>query len=114
MTNTTQPRRCYAILESQFVPGKGFVPSLVTEGEADHSPMIGSGEQSQPWFWGVTLEVAQATCDRVNLEDFNLSPDEAKEIVDSSITESIIADARRQRFEEDLARKLGQGSGLLR
>ncbi len=54
MTSTTPPgatnRQCFYIPPSSFVEGCGFVPSLVTENEPGHSPMIGKDDDTHPWF----------------------------------------------------------------
>lgn len=108
MTDTPTPRICFYIVEGQFHPEFGYIPSLVTEGEPGHSPMAGRGELSQPWYWGTDLETARRVCAMVNMEDFHLTEDEATEIVASSIGASITVDARHQRVSEDLDRKLGR------
>ncbi len=102
------PRHCFVILDSQFHPERGFVPSLVTEGEPGHSPMAGRGELSEPWYWGTDIETARRICAKANLDDFGLDQDAADEIVASSVGASIIADASRARVEADLDRKLGR------
>lgn len=77
-------RYCYVILETQR-DEHGFIPSLVTEDEAGHSPMTGKGEGATPWYWGETLERAQAVCERFNRERLGISPATAARIVCSSM-----------------------------
>lgn len=109
MTDTTPaPRMCFYIVEGQFHPTNGYIPSLVTEDEPGHSPMAGRGELSEPWYWGTDLETARRVCAMVNLEDFGLTEEDAADIVASSIGASIRTDAHRQRVSEDLDRKLGR------
>src|SRR5262245_6151884 len=101
MTEPT-PRQCFAVFESQRNE-RGFIPSLVTENEPGHSPLIGRGELSEPWYWGQTIEEARKVCDRANLER-GITPTAAAEIVASSIAASIRTDAaaaeRRRRLDE--------------
>ncbi len=109
MANTAPaPRICFFIVEGQFHPELGYIPSLVTEDEPGHSPMAGRGELSEPWYWGTDLETARKVCAMVNLDDFGLTEYDAAEIVASSVGASIIADARHQRVSDDLDRKLGR------
>jgi hypothetical protein len=78
-------RQCYWIEQTQSDP-HGFIPSVVTENEPGHTPLRGDPATLQaPWYWGKTLDEAEATCDRMNRERFGLSPREANEIVLSSM-----------------------------
>ncbi len=63
----TAQRHCFWIDETQDpdVHG-GYVPSVVTEGEAGHSPLLGKGTAAAPWIWGATLVAAQAVCEAEN------------------------------------------------
>jgi hypothetical protein len=70
--------------------------------------MTGRGEFSEPWYWGTDYDKAVAICEQANRDTFGLSPEEAKEVVDSSITASIREDAVRERATADLQRKLGR------
>jgi hypothetical protein len=81
---TTSKRQCYYIPEHQF-DDQGWIPSLVTEGEPGHRPFTGGGSFAQPWHWGLTLEQARAMAERMNREDFGLSPAGANAIVLSSM-----------------------------
>lgn len=99
-----KPRKCFAIFTSQFVPGKGYVPSLVTEGEPGHQPFVGQGEESEPWYWGLEWDQACAVVDKANARDFRLTPDEAAAIVDSSITAQIRGDGAKARVAEKMER----------
>lgn len=101
-------RQCYAVFASQYNPEKGYMPSLVTEDEPGHSPLKGRGPESEPWWWGTTLEEAQRICDMANANTFGLDPIEAKEIVDSSIAAQIREDARLETGSVDYLRKLGK------
>lgn len=102
----SQPRQCFAVFQGQFTPGKGYIPSVVKEGEPDHWPLIGGDEQALPYYWGMTLEEAQAACDRANANSYGLTPEEAQEIIDSSIMASVRRDAARERAQADYIRKL--------
>lgn len=107
MTDTPK-RQCYAVFAGQWNPDMGYIPSVVTEGEAGHSPLIGRGELSSPWYWSRTLEDAQRICDYHNAKDFHLTTEEAKEIIASSITASIREDASRERSTERYDKALGR------
>ena len=86
MKQQTKKRRCYYILPTQDpeVYG-GYVPSLVTENEAGHAPLIGNGDPlSQPWVWGKTLDEAE---ERANTRNFQkgLSEEDVDNIIASSM-----------------------------
>ena len=72
---------CYYVDPCQDPGERGFIPSLVVAGESGHRPMIGSGKFSSPWYWGKTLEEAEATCERVN----------AKRGIDAELASAIVA-----------------------
>lgn len=100
-------RRCFYIPEGQCHPDRGYIPSIVTEGEPGHSPLIGNGEYAEPWYWG---DLEQAT--RIAIEanaKLGLTEQDAKEIVASSIGASIKADAQKtkadDRFYKAMARR---------
>ncbi len=84
MTQKDEPRRCYYIPPGQC-DEHGFIPSLVIEHEAGHSPMTGRGDCAVPWYWGKTYENAEQTCDRVNKARFGITPQTAAAIVTSSM-----------------------------
>lgn len=86
----TAPRQCMYISPLEYDEGRGFVPSLVVENEAGHSPMRGQGKFAEPWYWGKTLERANEVCDRVNKQRYNISPKTAARIVASSMRASNI------------------------
>lgn len=79
-------RQCFWIDPLQKVePGGKWIPSLVIEGKAGHSPMRGDPAKLQtPWYWGYTYEQALGACRAAN-EDLELSEDEVLEIVLSSM-----------------------------
>ena len=86
MKQQTKKRRCYYILPTQDpeVYG-GYVPSLVTEDEAGHAPLIGNGDPlSQPWVWGTPLDEAE---ERANTRNFQkgLSEEDVDNIIASSM-----------------------------
>lgn len=102
------PRQCFVILPAQFHPQLGYVPSLVTEGEAGHSPMVGRGELSEPWYWGTDYEQAKRICAKANEETFGLTEAEAMDILASSIGAQIAGDSLAEQHRMKLARKLGR------
>lgn len=104
----TVKRQCFYIPIDQFHPEHGYVPSLVTEGESGHRPLMGADELALPWYWGKSYEDACAVAERRNQESWGLSPEEVKEIIDSSITASIREDAAKAQAREDYNRKLGR------
>lgn len=83
MTETT-PRTCFYIPPDAFVEGKGFIPSIVTENEPGHAPLVGSGDLAQPWYWGLTYEEANAFAAGEN-ERRGLTADDVTEIIASSM-----------------------------
>jgi hypothetical protein len=85
------PRQCMWINPSQN-PDKygGYVPSLVVENEAGHSPMLGRGEGAAPWTWGDTLEQAEKVCADYNERTFGLTETDCLRIVASSMAASRI------------------------
>lgn len=84
----TTRRRCYWINEAQD-PGVhgGYVPSVVVEGEAGHTPLLGDGTAAAPWVWGATLEAAQAACEATNAR-LGLTPGDVLAIRMSSMLAS--------------------------
>lgn len=86
MKEENKKRRCFYILPSQDsdIYG-GYVPSLVTEDEAGHAPLIGDGHPiSQPWVWGKTLDEAEAIAATRNFQK-GLSEEDVDEIIASSM-----------------------------
>ena len=103
-----ESRRCFYVPPGQSHPDRGYVPSIVVENEAGHSPLVGRGELSEPWYWGSDYEEAKRICAKANAETFGLTEAEAAEIVASSIRVSIASDASAARRRSELARKLGR------
>lgn len=62
----------------------GYVPSVVTEFEPGHQPMIGPHDGVRPIIWGSTLEDAQANAEAANAE-MGIAPDDARSIVTYSM-----------------------------
>jgi hypothetical protein len=91
------PRRCYVILPEQR-NDRGYIPSIVTEGEPGHAPLMGRGEFSQPWYWGTDLAAATRLCAEFNRKDFGLDGPECSAIVSSSVMASIRMDAAAERY----------------
>jgi hypothetical protein len=100
-------RQCFYIPEGQFVEGKGFVPSLVTEGEEGHKPLIGSGDLSEPWYWGMTYDQAKETCRTENAR-LGLSEADVLDIITSSISIMVRQNAARDRVLQRINRSLGR------
>lgn len=83
------PRQCYWISGLDMDADQtGFIPALVVENEPGYSLMAGNGPFASPWLWGSTLDKAEAVCQQVNRETYYLEPDEANEIVISSMNAS--------------------------
>lgn len=82
-TEQTGKRMCYMIQVGQF-DANGYIPSLVVEGEAGHSPLTGREAYSRPWYFGKTYEEAEETCRKIN-EEMGLSRRDVIEIVMSSM-----------------------------
>ncbi len=51
-----EPRQCFYIPTNAYVEGKGWVPSLVTDGKPGHQPMTGANGDEEPWYWGRTRD----------------------------------------------------------
>jgi hypothetical protein len=85
MGNTPKagPRTCFYIPVGQF-DENGYIPSVVTEGEASHAPLTGNGEHAAPWYWGKTYEEAQRVCAERNAE-LGLTYQDVLQIVYSSM-----------------------------
>lgn len=64
----TEPRWCYWILSTEFDPGKGYVPVVITEGERGYKALRGRGEYAEPWYWGVDYGTAIDVALRANKE----------------------------------------------
>ena len=83
------PRWCYYVCEQDPDEHGGYVPSMVEEGVAGHGLMTGlypcPAKGSAPWIWGQTLDEAREVCDRFNQDRLGISPDEASDIVLSSM-----------------------------
>lgn len=86
-------RRAFYVDEEERGAG-GLVPMLVTEDEPGYRPMHGRTPEGT-WFWGATLDEAQAIADLVNAELFGLTPDEALDVVGSSMEAQEREDAAR-------------------
>lgn len=99
---TDNKRTCVVVLASQYVEDRGYVPSVVTEGEAGHSPLTGKGELSEPWYWGHDLDKAKKIAADHN-EKRGLTPEDVEAIFESSL----IASFRQGNARSDVDRKLG-------
>lgn len=104
---TVRPRWCYAVIPGQRHPERGYIPSIVTEGESGHAPLVGRDDDSEPWYWGTTWEQAQATAASCNA-DLGLSPEDVDEIMASSIRASIREGSAAERASARIARAIGQ------
>lgn len=77
---------CMVVLETAQVEG-GYVPSMVFEGVAGHSPLGGNGPFARPWVWGPSLEEAKEQARKWN-EGQGISEERAAEIFLSSMVAS--------------------------
>jgi hypothetical protein len=84
----SEPRKCFYIDPGQDPGEHGYIPSLVEEGIAGHSPLKGSGRFATPWYWGKDYEQACKIADQENWRVYHLTPGEAAEIVLSSMVAS--------------------------
>lgn len=80
----TTARQCFFIPVDAHVPGKGYVPSIVTEGEPGHAPLVGNGEHAEPWYWGQTYHEASQIA-AVENHKLGLSHEDVAAIVLSSM-----------------------------
>lgn len=74
----TEPRRCLYVDETMLTE-HGYIPSMITEGVAGHSPMIGNGAFAEPWYWGHDLAAAQKIAADSNAR-MGLSEEDVREI----------------------------------
>lgn len=96
-----KPKRyCFYVDESMNTPN-GYIPSMVTEDEPGHAPMIGNGELSQPWYWGTDIDTARRIARESN-HKLGLTDDDVEEIMQSSITASIREQGRKDAAQERL------------
>lgn len=79
----SEPRKCFYIPADAYVEGKGFVPSVVTEGEPGHAPLTGNGAFAEPWYWG-DYEAAKAHAALENAR-LGLTAEDVAKIVASSM-----------------------------
>jgi len=92
--SVSEPGRwCYTIMEGQTSDGQ-YVPSVVVENESGHRPLLGRGELSVPWRWGSDFEKAKQIAAEAN-EAIGVSPEDAIEIVASSIRAGNVAEQER-------------------
>jgi hypothetical protein len=83
----TEPRKCFFIPSDAYVEGKGFIPSIVTENEPGHAPLVGNGDFAQPYYWGDTYDEAKAIAEAENTK-LGLTPSDVSSIVISSMRAS--------------------------
>ena len=84
-----EPRICFFIPIDQH-DENGYIPSVVTEGESGHSPLVGSGRCASPWYWGKTYEAACAAAKKENAR-LGLTEDDVFDIVCSSMAAGRVA-----------------------
>lgn len=87
-TAPTGKRQAWAAITGQQ-DENGFVACLVTEDDPQFEVAKGNGAHAVPWYLGKTIEEANATAEEWNAQLFNLTPDQAQAIRDSSIIASI-------------------------
>ena len=56
----------------------------MVEGQRGHWPLLSPSDGSTPWYWGQTEIEAQTKADLANEEDFGLSPEESRAIIEVS------------------------------
>lgn len=89
------PRQCYIVLPDQR-DEKGYIPSLVTEGESGHQPLAGDKAKFQAaWYWSTDFDNAKKYCARRNADDFGLTEDDVLSIVASSMGAQIRSEHAR-------------------
>jgi hypothetical protein len=72
-----------------------WVPSVIVQDVAGHTPMAGDPARlQQPWFWGDSYPEAQAVCTRVNLE---------RGVTEADMVAILFSSLRAQRREESRA-----------
>lgn len=83
----SEKRWCFFIPVDAYDEGRGYVPSVVYEGEPGHSPLRGNGPHAAPWYWGMTYEEAKEVARKANA-DRGLTDGDVAEIVGSSMAAS--------------------------
>lgn len=99
--------RTVLFVDKSFLTPNGYVPGAVTEGIPGYGMMLGNGEFAQPWYWGDDLSQAQALAREAN-ERMGISSAEAQRIIDESIRNQNIEEAR-QRSSEEKWRRVKEG-----
>jgi hypothetical protein len=80
-------RWCFWVPVGQF-DERGYIPSVVIEGENGHHPLTGNGAFAQPWYIGKTYDQAKQTCADWN-EEAGISVETALEIVMSMMRQGL-------------------------
>lgn len=88
-------RFCFVILEDSK-DENGYIPCVVEEGEPGYSPMTGNGRGAAPWYWGRTLEEAEAVAARYNTEQLHLTEEDVARIVASSVAAQLRQHKRKR------------------
>lgn len=85
----SQPRTCFYIDITSW-NGRGYIPSLVTEGKPGHQLLAGDGLHASPWIWSTdpdqdkAYEQAKRIAAQENARK-GLTPDDVTEIICSSM-----------------------------
>ncbi|GLZ00790.1 hypothetical protein [Actinoplanes sp. NBRC 103695] len=94
MTPPTGKRQAFYV-DATLQTEHGFIPSVVTEGEPGHTPMLGNGALASPWYWGNDLATARRIAARSNAA-LGLTESDVRDVVASSFRASeAIAEAGR-------------------
>jgi hypothetical protein len=62
----------------------GYVPAMITEGQAGYRLMLSNGESAAPWYWGDTREEALMIAAEANVR-LGLSDEDVADIIASSL-----------------------------
>ncbi|GAA2471161.1 hypothetical protein [Winogradskya humida] len=65
----------------------GYVPSIITEDEPDHTPMRGNGTHATPWYWGHDLMAARTIAAQANAA-LGLTDSDVRAVIMSSFRAS--------------------------
>jgi hypothetical protein len=92
-------RQCYFVPVDGFVEGRGFRASVVTENTAGHQPTgtwPNDGTGVMPYFWGPSLEEAEAAAARAN-QNLGLTKTDVASIIASSMAAQMRAEKGKRR-----------------
>ena len=83
-------RFCYYIMEGQTTIDGGYIPSMIVENEAGHTPLTGPEAVGSSWVWAHNFEDAKQYASVMNTQ-LGLTQDDVMDIVASSMRAGAVA-----------------------